>query len=509
MLQSSLQTFDPKVHLSDIITLKNETKEDSDYITDKHITLFKEEDWVEWTVFTVAFFALLIFDNLVLHRGHETLSFVRASLYTIFFLCCAGAFNVYVYYSMGEEAAFIWATGYLLEWMLSVDNLFVFHLVFQLYACPHNQRHKPLFYGIVGAILFRMLFFIVEETLFHSFWWMHIVFGLFLIYTGFRSAWDDEEDNDPTQNGMVIWLSDHIPLVKYYDPDGKFFVDDYSPPEPSCASDILAHERECKKNGVKPQKKATMLFVVVLCLEVTDVIFAVDSVSAIVAQVPDLFLAYTACVFAMLGLRATYFVIDDLIAMFSLLKYGVALILVFIGMKLLLHSKVHFSTGAVFGILLGTIAGSMFGSLALDKWNKSKESAEGTPTGSRKNSMDGGEDGSRPGGDKDKPDALKSILSPAGSAQPNSSRRGRQTSKDSTPATMVCHSTQTSRQNSPLGKPILPAFKMTPRVKTPRGEGKAEEAKKEASTKEEEAKKEANTKEEEAKKEANTKAEVA
>merc|ERR1740130_182051 len=165
---------------------------------------------------------------------------------------------------------------------------------------------------------------------------------------------------------------------------------------------------ECRKNGVKPQRKATMLFVVVLCLEVTDVIFAVDSVSAIVAQVPDLFLAYTACVFAMLGLRATYFVIDDLIVMFSLLKYGVALILVFIGMKLLLHSKVHFSTGAVFIILLGTIGLSMLGSMALDKWNKSKEDAEESQTSSRRPSMDAGEDGSHSGGDKDKdkPDAL-------------------------------------------------------------------------------------------------------
>merc|ERR1719454_567123 len=109
----------------------------------------------------------------------------------------AGAFCIYIYFHRGLNDAFSWATGYLLEWMLSVDNLFVFHLVFNLYGTPDHLKHKPLFWGIVGAIFFRMLFFVIEEYLLHSLWWMHIVLGIFLIYTGIKTATSDDEDEDP------------------------------------------------------------------------------------------------------------------------------------------------------------------------------------------------------------------------------------------------------------------------------------------------------------------------
>lgn len=330
------------------------TKPDADWWADDELKLFRREDATEWVVFTVAFFALIIFDNWVLHRKNEVLSFGKACGYTFFWICCAGCFNLYVYHQKGYDAALTWATGYLLEWMLSVDNLFVFHLIFKIYGTPEDQMHKPLFYGIVGAIVFRMIFFVLEEALFHSFWWAKVVFGLFLIYTGVQSALVDEEEEDPTQNPVVVALSSMIPMTKRYADDGSFFIKEYD-------------EDDVEQVG-PPKCKATLLVAVVLCLEVTDVVFAVDSVSAIVAQVPDLFLAYTACVFAMLGLRAMFFMVNNLIGMFKLLKYGVAVILIFIGMKLLMHSHVHFSTGVVLGMLVGAVAASVVGSMMMEAY---------------------------------------------------------------------------------------------------------------------------------------------
>eukprot|EP00929_Paragymnodinium_shiwhaense_P101663 TRINITY_DN6480_c0_g1_i1.p1 TRINITY_DN6480_c0_g1~~TRINITY_DN6480_c0_g1_i1.p1 ORF type:complete len:486 (-),score=123.24 TRINITY_DN6480_c0_g1_i1:66-1523(-) len=344
-------------------------KPDSDWWADDKVKLFRSEDTTEWIVFTVAFIVLIIFDNWVLHRDNKPLKFGKAFAYTLFWVSCAGCFNLYVYYSKGLDAAFTWATGYLLEWMLSVDNLFVFHLIFKIYQTPESQMHKPLFYGIVGAIVFRMMFFVVEEALFHSFWWAKIVFGLFLIYTGVQAAMTDEDEEDPSQNPLVIAMSNMIPMVRRYDESGRFFIyttdsdetTDEENAQPGTADGEDAPPRE-------PKLKATMLVAVVLCLEVTDVVFAVDSVSAIVAQVPDLFLAYTACVFAMLGLRAMFFMVNNLISMFKLLKYGVAVILIFIGIKLLMHSRVHFSTGLVLAILVGAVVLSLCGSMCLEAY---------------------------------------------------------------------------------------------------------------------------------------------
>lgn len=343
--------------------------------------LFRSEDGLEWTIFTLVFFALLLFDNFVLHRKEEILSFGRACLYTCFWVVCAGIFNLYIYFTEGEEAAFAWGTGYLLEWMLSLDNLFVFHLVFKMYKTPDHLKHKPLFYGIIGAIVFRMIFFIVEESLFHAVWWMHIVFGVFLVYTGIRSAATDDDDDDPRNNFLVSWIASKIPLINDYDTaGGRFFV---------CVPKSQNGEEtdDDKMTAPRPrhQVKATLLVLVVICLEITDVVFAVDSVSAIVAQIPDLYLAYTACVFAMLGLRASFFVIDELVRMFSLLKYGVSMILVFIGIKLMVGKQLHVSNAMMLLILVGTVGVCVVGSIVQDGWqNCTKKLAadqEATPAG--------------------------------------------------------------------------------------------------------------------------------
>lgn len=318
--------------------------------------LIREEDKSHWLVFFAVFFILIIFDNLVLNRGHEKISFGRALVYTAFFIGCAGLFNVYIYYVRGPVDAFNWGTGYLLEWMLSVDNLFVFHRVFQLFKTPDDQKHKPLFFGILGAIVFRMGFFCVEEMLMHSFSWMHIIFGLFLIYTGVQAGLSNDEDERPDESPIFLWITSKIPYINGYTRDGSFFV---KVPVENEASDVADEAATPRRR----EWRATKLMLVVICLEITDLIFAVDSVSAIVAQIPDLFLAYTACVFAMLGLRATFFVIDELVRLFSLLGYGVAVILVVLGCKLILRDYVHVPPAYFLAFLVTTIAVSMIASV--------------------------------------------------------------------------------------------------------------------------------------------------
>eukprot|EP00747_Dinoflagellata_sp_TGD_P163274 gnl/TRDRNA2_/TRDRNA2_181770_c0_seq1.p1 gnl/TRDRNA2_/TRDRNA2_181770_c0~~gnl/TRDRNA2_/TRDRNA2_181770_c0_seq1.p1 ORF type:complete len:462 (-),score=78.08 gnl/TRDRNA2_/TRDRNA2_181770_c0_seq1:140-1525(-) len=355
--------------------------------------LFREEDVDAWIVFTVVFMCLIMFDNCVLHRSQARISFRTAVFYTFFWLLCAACFCGYVYYERGPQDAIEWGTGYVLEWMLSVDNLFVFHRIFSVFKTPDDQKHKPLFWGIAGAIVFRMAFFCIEEALMHNVTWMHVVFGLFLIYTGIKAAMADEEEDSPENSAVFNYIANRINYIDMYDANGGFFVMapvdaktgevllfegvGADPPNPE---EAMAHMGTPyirfetppypTDNEVVYRWRATRLMLVVLCLELTDLIFAVDSVSAIVAQIPDLYLAYTACVFAMLGLRAMFFVIDELVSMFSLLGYGVAVILIFIGLKLIFQPWIHVPPWIVLLILLTILASSIIASVI---WERMKE----------------------------------------------------------------------------------------------------------------------------------------
>lgn len=346
----------------------------------KGATLFTKEDIVPWTVFTLVFFVLVIFDNFVLHRKAEKLNLLTSVLYTTFWIAVAGMFNLYVFYTRGADDAFTWGTGYLLEWMLSVDNLFVFHRIFIVFKTPDEQKHKPLFYGIVGAIVFRMIFFLIEEILLHHVTWMHLVFGLFLIYTGIKAVSMEDEDESPEKGCMYQYLVEYINYVDKYDEQGRFFIPVECDPktgEPWEGKELeTARTTDSKGEKTIIKYRATRLVLVVVCLEVTDLVFAVDSVSAIVAQIPDLFLAYTACVFAMLGLRAMFFAIDELVKMFSLLAYGVAFILIFLGCKLILRSWIHIPPKFVCCILIGTLMFSVIASLLSEKFCDEKDDGD-------------------------------------------------------------------------------------------------------------------------------------
>jgi len=288
----------------------------------------------------------------------------------------------------------------MVEWMLSVDNLFVFHLVFSVYACPDNLKHRPLFFGILGAVVFRLIFIFMGEYLMHAMSFMHLIFGGFLIYTGIQTVTADEDDEDPSQQPMVLWLQEHMKFVNVYDSKGAFFVQCpiNEAGEPEIPEDaIVKQEQEVTENSPlvveegeetrqidvvdfsrlagcqRKETRATMLFLVCFCLNLCDLLFAVDSVSAIVAAVNDLFLAYTSAVFAMLGMRAIFFLIDIMVQLFSLLKYGVSFILVFIGIKLIVGKFYHIPASIVCIVLVSAIAGSMLASVIKDKLEKDHE----------------------------------------------------------------------------------------------------------------------------------------
>lgn len=370
--------------------------EQASFAKDDQYHLFRKEDATAWITFSIVFAALIFFDNFVLHRSNKALSALVATLYTLFWICMACCFCGYIYWSRGSGSAFNWMTGYLLEWMLSFDNLFVFHLIFQSYCTPDFLKHKPLFWGICGAVFFRLIFLFIGEYMMHAMFLAHILFGGFLVYTGMKAAlFEDDDEDDPSKNPVVQWLSRRLPFIGAYDSQGRFFVrvpvnenGDVLLPEGTVASvesppteedgqeeeprnygtvDMAAAARACTLPH-RLQWRATMLFLVVVCLEVSDILFAVDSVSAIVAQVPDLFLAYTSAVFAMLGLRATFFIVDELVKLFSLLKYGVAAVLVFIGLKLMASRLIHIPAGIVFALLFTTLGSSMIASVIHEKY---------------------------------------------------------------------------------------------------------------------------------------------
>jgi len=357
------------------------------YEGDGNYHLFQSKDASAWITFSIVFAVLIFFDNFVLHRNNKALSLLAASMYTLFWIFCAFGFACWVYYSRGQSSAFAWGSGYLLEWMLSFDNIFVFHLIFQVYSTPDELKHKPLFWGICGAVFFRLIFLFIGEWMMHSLMFAHLLFGGFLIYTGIKSVTADDEDDDPSKNWLVQFMSRRLAFVPYYDSGGNFFVKvpvdaasqpllDSAPrsagssadePEHGYGSVDFAAVRTAHPN-VRTQTRATMLFLVVICLEISDILFAVDSVSAIVAAVPDLYLAYTSAIFAMLGLRAMFFIVDELVQLFQFLKYGVAAILVFIGLRLILGKLVHIPPMVVCLILFATLGLSMIVSWLYEKY---------------------------------------------------------------------------------------------------------------------------------------------
>jgi tellurite resistance protein TerC len=278
-------------------------------------------NWLFWVLFHLFVFAMLALDLGVFHRATRVPSFRNAMAWSLLWIVLAAIFALLVY-QFGEVMtasrrpnpvlALEFVTGYVVEEALSVDNLFVFLLLFRYFDLPQEYGHKVLFWGILGALIARAAFILGGVALVSRFNWVTYLFGAFLVYAGLKLlAQKEGEQADPEHNLVVKFFRRHVPLVPDYG-DGRFFV---------------------LRGG---QHYATLLALVLVAVEATDVMFATDSIPAVLAISRDPFIVYTSNVFAILGLRSIFFALAGLMEMFHFLSYGVSLILVFIGGKMLL-----------------------------------------------------------------------------------------------------------------------------------------------------------------------------
>jgi tellurite resistance protein TerC len=291
-----------------------------------------------WIIFNVFVLLMLGLDLFVFHRKAHEVKVKEALLTSLFWIVLALIFNVIIYYWKGEQSAMEFLTGYLIEKSLSVDNLFVFILIFNYFGVAPKYHHKLLFWGVLGALVLRAIFILVGVALIAKFHFLIYIMGAFLVYTGIKMAFSHDTEIDPENNPLVKWASKYLPMKRTSD-DGRFFV---------------------RENG---KLFATPLFLVLIMIESTDVVFAVDSIPAILAISKDPFIVYTSNVFALLGLRALYFALAGVIQLFHYLYYGLSLILAFIGVKLVLsdiyHIDMKYALIAVGGILAISILASM------------------------------------------------------------------------------------------------------------------------------------------------------
>lgn len=272
-----------------------------------------------WIAFTAFIILMLALDLGVFNRRSHVIKPKEAGTWVAVWITLAALFNVGVYVVLGTEKGMQFTTGYLLEEMLSVDNMFVFVLIMTAFRVPAEYQHKLLFYGILGALIMRGAMIAAGVWLFAHFQWVFYVFGIFLVYTAVRMASEKEPDIDPQHNPVVENFAKHFPVVHHYH-GAKFFVKE-------------------EIDG-KLRMAATPLFLALLSIELTDLVFALDSIPAIFGVTQDPFIVYTSNVFAILGLRSMYFLLSHALDRFHLLKYGVAAILAFVGVKMLTHDVV-------------------------------------------------------------------------------------------------------------------------------------------------------------------------
>jgi len=264
-----------------------------------------------WTIFNIGIICLLVLDLVVLNKKNQKVSVKSALWWSAFWVGLAGAFNIFIYFWKGKDPALQFLTGYLIEESLSVDNLFVFMLIFNYFKVPAENQRKVLFWGIMGALVLRGLFILVGVALIEQFHFTIYILGLFLVITGIKMIVSQDKEVNPEKNPIINLVNRFMKVTKTYEGD-RFFI---------------------RKDNIL---YATPLFIVVLVVETTDVVFAVDSIPAILAVSTDSFIVYTSNVFALLGLRSLYFALAGLMQLFHYINYGLAIILSFIGLKLLI-----------------------------------------------------------------------------------------------------------------------------------------------------------------------------
>ena len=291
--------------------------------------------WVGFNAFVLAMLALDLF---VFHRDAHEVKVKEALLLSVFWIALALAFNAIIWWWQGTEVALQFLTGYLIEKSLSVDNIFVFLVIFSYFAVPKKFQHSVLFWGVLGALVMRGVFIAVGAALIHQFHWIIYVFGAFLVYTGYKLARSGELEVEPEKNPIVNFVRRMMPVTSGYR-GGKFFL-------------VEAGRR-----------MATPLLIVLVMIETTDLLFALDSIPAIFAITTDPFIVYTSNVFAILGLRALFFALAGVMGVFHYLRYGLAVVLAFVGVKMLLADIYPIPIGVSLGVIAGILALSVVASL--------------------------------------------------------------------------------------------------------------------------------------------------
>jgi tellurite resistance protein TerC len=290
-----------------------------------------------WGGFGTFVLAMLALDFGFFHREAHVVKVKEALHWSGIWFALALLFNVGVYFWHGMDAALAFLTGYVLEKSLSVDNLFVFLMLFSYFSVPSTYQHKVLFWGILGALVMRGVMIAVGTTLIQQFHWVLYIFGGFLIFTGLKML-KPHENVHPEHNPMVRLFTRFMPVTPTYHAD-KFF--------------ILLHGRLF----------ATPLFLVLLIVEATDVVFALDSIPAILAVTTDPFIVFTSNVFAIMGLRSLFFALSGIMGLFHYLRYGLAIVLAFIGAKMLLADVFHVPIYIALAVVLGTLGWSILASV--------------------------------------------------------------------------------------------------------------------------------------------------
>ena len=322
---------------------------------------------VVWGGFLAFFLTLLFLDLSVLHRESAELSVRQALFWTLVWVSVAFSFTFVIYglyeyhwlgwapghgVADGMDAVVQFVTGYLLEWSLSVDNIFVIALIFAYLKIPALYQYRVLFWGIVGAIVLRGIMILAGAALLRHFDWMFYVFGAILLVSALRMLREDDEERDFGSSFPARLVRRFVPVTEELD-RARFFV-----------------RRESRLY-------ATPLFVALVMVELTDVVFAVDSIPAILAVTRDPFLVFSSNAFAILGLRSLYFAVAGLMAMFRYLRYSLVLILAFVGVKMLLVSKYHVPNVVSLGIIVTTLAGGVVASLIATRFERSRGDPDG------------------------------------------------------------------------------------------------------------------------------------
>ncbi|MDO9341048.1 MAG: TerC family protein [Bacteroidales bacterium] len=293
-----------------------------------------------WIGFHVFVFIMLALDLGVFHKNTHKVPVKEAVIWSAVWITLALLFNLFVFFEFGKTKALEFLTGYVIEYSLSVDNIFVFILIFSYFAVKDQYQHKILFWGIVGALIMRGIFIFAGVALINRFHWIVIIFGGFLVFTGIRMLFQKETVVDPEKNAIVRFFRKFLPVTHSLHGD-KLFI---------------------RQNS---RLYATPLFLVLLIIESSDLIFAIDSIPAILAISQDTFIVYTSNIFAILGLRSLYFAIAGIMGYFRYLKVGLAFVLTFVGLKMLVayfnfEIPIVLSLVIIISILLISILASVF-----------------------------------------------------------------------------------------------------------------------------------------------------